>query len=82
LVVIDTPPILAVTDAAIVGRYAGLTMLVVRFEKSSLKEIITASKRFQLSGILVKGLVFNAIEAKASAYYNYSYYNYSYTSKD
>jgi tyrosine-protein kinase Etk/Wzc len=82
LVVIDTPPILAVTDAAIVGRYAGLTMMVVRFEKSTLKEIIAASKRLQLSGISVKGLVFNAIEAKESAYYNYSYYNYSYTSRE
>ncbi|MFW8080523.1 tyrosine-protein kinase, partial [Klebsiella pneumoniae] len=32
LVIIDTPPILAVTDAAIIGRYAGTTLLVARFE--------------------------------------------------
>ncbi|MEA4351895.1 polysaccharide biosynthesis tyrosine autokinase, partial [Klebsiella pneumoniae] len=32
LVVIDTPPILAVTDAAIIGRYAGTSLMVARFE--------------------------------------------------
>lgn len=39
LVIIDTPPILAVTDAAIIGRYAGTTLLVARFESNTVKEI-------------------------------------------
>src|SRR5690606_26097346 len=30
LVIIDTPPVLAVTDAAIIGKLAGTTMIVVR----------------------------------------------------
>ncbi|WP_371028799.1 polysaccharide biosynthesis tyrosine autokinase [Klebsiella pneumoniae] len=38
LVIIDTPPILAVTDAAIIGRYAGTTLLVARFESNTVKE--------------------------------------------
>ncbi len=79
LIVIDTPPILAVTDAAVIGQFAGTSMMVVRFEKSTAREVQAANDRFSLNGIAVKGLIFNAIEAKASNYYGgYSYYNYSY----
>ncbi|HDU5290531.1 TPA: polysaccharide biosynthesis tyrosine autokinase, partial [Klebsiella aerogenes] len=39
LVIIDTPPILAVTDAAIIGHYAGTILLVARFEANTPKEI-------------------------------------------
>lgn len=38
LVIIDTPPILAVTDAAIIGNYAGTTLLVARFEENTAKK--------------------------------------------
>lgn len=81
LVVIDAPPILAVTDAAIIGQLVGITMIVTRFEKSTIKETIAANDRFRLSGIDVKGVIFNAIEAKATNQYSgYAYYNYSYES--
>ncbi|UMP88932.1 hypothetical protein MJ580_17650 [Klebsiella pneumoniae] len=33
LVIIDTPPVLAVTDAVIIGNYSGTTLLVARFRK-------------------------------------------------
>ncbi|HDY8574621.1 TPA: polysaccharide biosynthesis tyrosine autokinase, partial [Klebsiella pneumoniae] len=35
LIIIDTPPILAVTDAAIIGNYVGTTLLVALFEENS-----------------------------------------------
>ena len=81
LIVIDTPPILAVTDAAVIGQSVGTAMLVARFERTTVREVEAAKERFRLNGIEIKGLVFNAIEAKASTYYGgYSYYNYSYSS--
>ncbi|HBT4414096.1 TPA: polysaccharide biosynthesis tyrosine autokinase, partial [Klebsiella pneumoniae] len=58
-IMIDTPPILAVTDAAIVGRYAGTTLLVARFEANTPKEIDIAIKRFEQNGIQVKGCILN-----------------------
>ena len=83
LVVIDSPPVLAVTDAAVIGQYVGTTMLVARFEKSTVREVEASKERFELNGIDVKGLVFNAIEAKASSYYGgYNYYNYHYKSQE
>ncbi|EMF0788053.1 polysaccharide biosynthesis tyrosine autokinase [Klebsiella aerogenes] len=81
LVIVDTPPILAVTDAAIIGSYVGTTLLVTRFEQNTAKEIEVSIKRFEQSGILVKGCILNGVVKKASSYYGYGYnhYGYSYT---
>lgn len=78
LVIIDTPPVLAVTDPSIVGALAGTTLMVARFGVNTVKEIDIARNRFEQSGIDVKGVIFNATEKKASSYYGYGYYNYSY----
>ncbi|MCT8167860.1 polysaccharide biosynthesis tyrosine autokinase [Raoultella ornithinolytica] len=81
LVVLDTPPILAVTDAAIIGRYVGTTLLIARFEQNTVKEIQVSIKRFEQSGVHVKGCILNGVVKKASSYYGYgyNYYGYSYT---
>ncbi len=78
LVIIDTPPVLAVTDPSIVGAIAGTTLMVARFGQNTVKEIDVARSRFEQSGIEVKGVILNAIEKKASSSYGYGYYNYSY----
>lgn len=82
VVIVDTPPILAVTDAALVGRQAGTTLIVTRFGVNAAKEILVTKRRFEQNGIVVKGAIFNAVERKASAYGygNYSYYQYEYAS--
>ncbi|SFR44930.1 tyrosine-protein kinase Etk/Wzc [Pseudidiomarina maritima] len=81
-VLIDTPPILAVTDAAIVGSYAGTTLLVARFGLTPAKEMIHTVKRFNQNGVEVKGVILNSVERKASSYYGYGYnYHYGYTYK-
>ncbi|EMY8142363.1 polysaccharide biosynthesis tyrosine autokinase [Klebsiella variicola] len=82
LVILDTPPILAVTDAAIIGHYAGTTLLVARFELNTVKEMDVAFKRFEQSGIVAKGCILNGIVKKASSYYGYGYNHYSYSYKD
>lgn len=82
LVLVDTPPILAVTDAAIIGRYAGATLLVARFEQNTAKEIEISVKRFEQSGVKVKGCILNGVIKKASSYYGYGYTEYSYSYKE
>ncbi|WP_182038086.1 polysaccharide biosynthesis tyrosine autokinase [Vibrio alginolyticus] len=83
LVIIDTPPVLAVTDPSIVGALAGTTLMVARFDQTTLKEIEVALGRFEQSGVEVKGVILNAVEKKASnSYgYGYGYYNYAYKSE-
>lgn len=67
LVIMDTPPILAVTDAAIIGNYAGTTLLVARFEQNTVKEIEVSIKRFEQSGVVVKGSILNGVVKKLVA---------------
>ncbi|HDV9415557.1 TPA: polysaccharide biosynthesis tyrosine autokinase, partial [Raoultella ornithinolytica] len=71
IVVLDTPPILAVTDAAVIGNYAGTTLLVARFELNTAKEIEVSVKRFEQAGVSVKGCILNGVIKKASSYYGY-----------
>ena len=80
LVLIDTPPILAVTDAAIVGRHVGTTLMVARYAVNTLKEVETSLSRFGQNGIQVKGVILNSIFRRASGYQDYGYYEYEYTS--
>lgn len=82
LVIVDTPPILAVTDAAIIGRYVGTTLLVARFEMNTVKEVEVSIRRFEQSGVKVKGCILNSVVKKASSYYGYGYSHYEYAYSD
>ena len=76
LIIVDTPPILAVTDAAIVGHHAGTSLLVVRFGLNQAREIALARQRFEQNGVEIKGAIFNAVERRSAGYYSYGYYEY------
>jgi tyrosine-protein kinase Etk/Wzc len=86
LVIIDTPPLLAVTDAAIVGRHVGTSLLVARFGVNAQREIELTLRRFMQNGIPIKGAVLNGIQRRASrygygdgyGYGRYGYYQYEY----
>jgi tyrosine-protein kinase Etk/Wzc len=83
LVIIDTPPLLAVTDAAIVGRQSGTSLLVTRFGVNSAKEVELTLRRFHQNGIEIKGAIFNGVEKRRSTSYgygDYGYYHYAYHS--
>ncbi|WP_237884456.1 polysaccharide biosynthesis tyrosine autokinase [Pseudomonas sp. PGPR40] len=83
LVILDTPPLLAVTDAAIVGRQSGTNLIVTRYGLNPAKEIELTVRRFSQNGVAIKGAIFNGVERKASNKYGYSdygYYNYAYAS--
>lgn len=83
IVMIDTPPILAVTDAAIIGHRAGTSLMIARFASNTVKEIEVSIRRFNQNGIDVKGVILNAVEKRASSYYgDYGYYQYEYRSTD
>ena len=80
LVIVDTPPILAVTDATLVGRQAGTTLLVTRFGLTSVKEIEASKRRLGQNGVVIKGAIFNGVLRKAStASYDCSAYGYDYS---
>ncbi|CAQ83167.1 MULTISPECIES: polysaccharide biosynthesis tyrosine autokinase [Photorhabdus] len=76
-VLVDTPPILAVTDAAIIGRYAGTSLLIARYYKTRVREVDVAIRRFEQNGTHIKGVLLNAVEKNSSLYYG-GHYQYSY----
>lgn len=76
LVIIDTPPVLAVTDAAIVGRQVGTSLLVARYGMTPSGEIEATVEKLENSGVVLKGAILNGMQRKAST--RYSYYNYAY----
>ena len=80
LIIIDTPPVLAATDASIVGQYAATSFMVLRSGSHNLREIQMAFKRFEQSGVQFKGAIFNAFELK-KARYGYKYHGYQYEYK-
>ncbi|MGI2027825.1 polysaccharide biosynthesis tyrosine autokinase [Endozoicomonas acroporae] len=81
VVLIDTPPVLAVTDAAIIGEQCGTSFMVVRAELNPAREIEYATRRLQQAGVNVRGAVLNGLVKTASRYGNYGYYQYAYESK-
>ncbi|KAA0017929.1 polysaccharide biosynthesis tyrosine autokinase [Salinicola corii] len=78
LVIVDSPPILAVTDAAIIGKQVGTTLILARFQTNPVKEMELAISRLKTAGVEPRGAIFNAVERKAATEYGYGYYHYSY----
>ena len=74
LVIIDTPPVLAVTDAAVIGQHVGTTLLVVRSGVNQAREIALAKQRLEQSGIKVQGAIVNGMTKRSSYHYAYSDY--------
>lgn len=82
LVIIDTPPVLAVTDAAIVMKHSATNLLVVGAGRDQLKELVYGKKLLEKAGIDLTGLVYNSLSkhsAKLGYGYGYGYYNYYYS---
>lgn len=77
-IIIDTPPVLAVTDAILVAKYSAINLFLVGFGQDPLKELEFAAKHVQKNNIKINGLVFNNCIATPKAYTPYNYY-YSYT---
>lgn len=82
-VVIDSPPVLSVTDGVLLSRQVDAVVLVVRHAKSS-KHIVRRARDLLIrSGAPLAGIVLNAVDLNAPEYYGYyGYTGYSYSSLD
>jgi tyrosine-protein kinase Etk/Wzc len=76
-IIIDSPPILAVTDATIIGQMAGGSLLVLRAGEHPMREIEQAVKRLKQADVNLRGILFNDIKTNSRRYgvgkYNYQY---------
>ena len=74
-VILDAPPIMAVTDAAILGQQAGTSLIVARYGLTTEHDIENCIVRFANSNVVVKGAILNGVEKTANNYYAYEAYN-------
>ena len=74
-VILDAPPIMAVTDAAILGQQAGTTLIVARYGLTTEHDIENCIVRFANSNVIIKGAILNGVEKTANNYYAYEAYN-------
>lgn len=79
LVIIDSPPILAATDAAIIGRLASVTLMVIKAGNHPLRELEQSIKKLVQAGVNLKGVIFNGIpETSSRSRYGQYVYQYDY----
>ena len=82
MIVIDTPPVLAASDAAILAPLAGAVFMVARAEVSTLGELQESAKRLAQSGVQTRGVIFNDLNITKGRYgygVGYKYGKYRYT---
>lgn len=78
-IIIDTPPVLAVTDGIIISQYTGVNLIVARYAKSHMKELELTVNRFEQAGVKVNGFILNDIQRSSGGGYGYNYaYAYAY----
>ena len=83
-VILDTPPVSVVTDAAILGRYADGALLCVRSDYAPKETVQLAKERLTAVGVRILGVVLTGFDAKndhKSSAYSYTY-EYEYKSKN
>jgi capsular exopolysaccharide synthesis family protein len=80
LVILDTPPVLAVTDAILVGSQADGTVLCLRAGRVPREEARNCYRRLRLAGVRVLGTVLNGYRSRERGGNRYRYYEASYGS--
>ena len=77
-ILIDTPPMLDISDARVLGRLADAAILVCRAGKTNREAAMAAKSRLTADGIPVLGTILNAWDLKSMGRYGYSSYEYYY----
>lgn len=74
-IILDTPPILAVSDGVIVAKQCATNLIIVGMGTNQIDELEVMVKRLRKNGISIDGLVFNdgVNLRKATKQYNYYY---------
>lgn len=79
-ILVDTPPVLLVSDARLLARHADAKILVVKWNSASHQQIREALRQFNSAGQSLSGCVLNRVDPKGMKKYGYGkgYGAYSY----
>ncbi|WP_243317503.1 polysaccharide biosynthesis tyrosine autokinase [Geothrix paludis] len=79
-VIIDAPPVMAVTDAAVIGTRVGAVLLLAKAGQHPLEEIRAAAQRLEVGGLRLRGCILNDVPERKGGYRYHRYaYHYSYS---
>ncbi|MDG2262255.1 MAG: CpsD/CapB family tyrosine-protein kinase, partial [Actinomycetota bacterium] len=70
-VVVDCPPVLAVSDAVVLARAADVTVVIVRIGKTTTRDLDKALTQLQLNQVDIGGIVVTHLTDKSESYYGY-----------
>jgi tyrosine-protein kinase Etk/Wzc len=73
LVLLDAPPILAVTDGAIIAEQAGINLVVLRAGHHAERDIKLMLRSFEQSHVTLQGAIFNDLNGAHRYHYEYAY---------
>ena len=78
-VIVDTPPVLAVTDASVLGRLTDAVILIIRYGTARKQVVLRCIDLLERSGAHLLGVAVNVVDFTApeySDYYGKKYYEY------
>ncbi|MBN2391226.1 MAG: polysaccharide biosynthesis tyrosine autokinase, partial [Anaerolineae bacterium] len=75
MVVLDSPPVLAVSDAAVLSTIVDGVVLVADSAKTRIPAAVQAAERIASVGGVILGVVLNRVKARSGGYYYYYYYH-------
>jgi succinoglycan biosynthesis transport protein ExoP len=78
LVLIDSPPVLPVTDAAILSQHADATLMIAAAGQTRRSDLHRAVEKLDQVGATILGSVLNKVSKQTGRYYGYSYTYYAY----
>jgi capsular exopolysaccharide synthesis family protein len=78
MIIIDTPPIMTVTDAALVGQKADTTVYIARWSSTAHEVIGEGIKKLQKFNIKLAGLVLTQVDLTDHRQYGYDDYSHYY----
>jgi tyrosine-protein kinase Etk/Wzc len=82
LILLDTPPVLAATDATILAKHAGAVFAVARADSTTARELIASQRALKQAGSDIKGVLFNGLHVEGRWYRpHYLYGKYRYMSQ-
>jgi tyrosine-protein kinase Etk/Wzc len=74
VVIVDSPPVLAVTDPVLIGKHAGTTLLVMRHGRHSAAELVETTRQLNSAGVAINGILLTDVPQHASTYGAFSEY--------
>lgn len=80
-IIMDSAPILAVTDGLILAKHSGVNVFLARYAQTPLREIEIVMQRFENVDLKIDGVILNSIQAE-NREYQYSYNYSSHTNKE